>query len=214
MHLYFINIIGRRVVWIVGSSIIRWAGVYAKSRPGGASLGLQRKNVLVRWFGQAGMTWNQFDNRIQGLLKTNPIPNYIIIQLGSNDLTGIDLKAKGEHLKSVELIHNIECSILRLKTLVPSVHLIWSDILPRCYWHGAKSPAKVEKSRKRVNGAVRALFLRNGEMVLRHPSIRVQELGLYRRDGVHLSDKGNAIYLNNVQGGLESFISGCIKVFP
>jgi hypothetical protein len=67
------------------------------------------------------------------------------------------------------------------------IHLMCTlDMLQRLYWHGAKSTVKIEKARKRVNAAARSSFLREGGDYIRHPSISIRELSLYRKDGVHL----------------------------
>eukprot|EP00105_Crassostrea_gigas_P035828 XP_019919976.1 PREDICTED: uncharacterized protein LOC109617745 [Crassostrea gigas] len=41
-------------VWIVGSSIVRNAGIAALSRPGGQGLGLQTKGIDIWWQGYGG----------------------------------------------------------------------------------------------------------------------------------------------------------------
>ena len=143
------------------------------------------------------MRWDQLTDTIERKLKDSPPPNYLVIHLGSNDLTTIKLK---------DLMSNIECSVLRLKTLLPRTKLIWSDILQRCYWHGATSQVKIEKTRIRINSFARGLVLKEGGFTIRHQTITVKEIALYRNDGVHLSNVGNAIFLNDIQGGLESII--------
>ena len=75
----------------------------------------------------------------------------------------------------------------------------------------------VENSRRRVNTAAKAIFLNEIQkgFIIRHPNIRVTENVLYRYDGVHLSDAGNNLYLNNIQGGLELCFSNMnCKLFP
>jgi hypothetical protein len=86
----------------------------------------------------------------------------------------------------------------------------------RCYWHVAKGDGKIiEKIRKRVNCAVNNFIKNEGHYVIKHPNIRASETELYRFDGTHLSDIGNDIYLNNLQGALETFIrSPNTKSFP
>jgi hypothetical protein len=73
----------------------------------------------------------------------------------------------------------------------------------RRYWHKARA---VERFRNRVNLAVKNAVLKEGFCVIRHPNIKSTEINLYRHDGTHLSDTGNAVYLNNVQGAIEYFL--------
>jgi lysophospholipase L1-like esterase len=132
----------------------------------------------------------------------------LIIHLGSNDL-GI--------LKGKELIELIRLDVLRLRTLLPNVILVRSEILTRRYWRVANNQVAVENSRKRVNTAAKAIFLNEIQkgFIIRHPNIRVTENVLYRYDGVHLSDAGNNVYLNNIQGGLElCFLNVNCQLFP
>jgi hypothetical protein len=88
----------------------------------------------------------------------------------------------------------------------------------RRYRHVAKGDGKIiEKIRKRVNCAVNNFIKNEGHCVIKHPNIRASEIELYRFDGTHLSDIGNDIhvYLNNLQGALETFImSPNTKNFP
>ena len=43
---------------------------------------------------------------------------------------------------------------------------------------------------------------------------KATEITLYRTDGTHMSNIGNMVFLNNLQGGLESFLSSEKSVFP
>jgi len=138
-------------VWIIGSSFVHWPSAYAKGRPENLHLGLE--NTAITWIGRRGMPWQDFDRTIQERLKTKTPPNFVIVQLGSNDIMKV---------KSLELINNIQCSMLMLKALCPNTRIIWSDMLPRIYWHGAKKPARVDLARKRVNRAIKSFLLKYG----------------------------------------------------
>ncbi|CAC5417608.1 CDC40 [Mytilus coruscus] len=90
------------------------------------------------------MKWKDLDLSFEIEIKKWPAPNYIFIHLGASEF-GL--------MKSKELIENIKCSILRIKVLAPDIKIIWSDILPRPYWHGTLRPKLIEIVRKRVNCA-------------------------------------------------------------
>jgi lysophospholipase L1-like esterase len=83
----------------------------------------------------------------------------------------------------------------------------WSEILTRRYRHNANDGKAVELARKRVNLAAKNAVLKEGCCVIHHPNIRAKEWNLHIFDGTHLSDTGNEVYLNNIQGALEYFLS-------
>jgi len=189
----------------VGSSIVRWAGAHAQSGRGGSSLGLQHAGVCIKWYGRGGMRWSQLDGFLTTKLQHQPPPDVIVLQLGSNDLVSV---------KNKVLIDDITCSVLRLRALLPSVRIIWSNILPRLYWHGANHPKQVDKARKRVNSAAKALVLTEGGAVIGHPTLLVKDLELFRHDGVHLSNEGNSVYLGTMRGAMEGLLLRGGQVYP
>ncbi|CAG2241476.1 unnamed protein product [Mytilus edulis] len=186
----------------MGSSIPHWAGITAASRSGGKNLNLDRLGVQVKWITKSGMKWKDLDSSFESEIKKWPAPNYIFIHLGANDLVS---------MKSKELIENIKCSILRIKVFAPDIRIIWSDILPRPYWHGTLRPKLVEIARKRVNCAVRSFIKTEGQYISRYPAIKASEHNLFGHDGCHLSQVGIGIFLNNIQAAI---VLGVAKVFP
>ncbi|VDI64808.1 Hypothetical predicted protein [Mytilus galloprovincialis] len=195
-----------KTIWLIGSSIVYWANKEASSRPGGLHLGLQNTGAHMIWIGQRGMKWGDLNRVFEQRLLNRPLPSFLVIQLGSNDL-GI--------LTSEKLFSDIECDLLRLHALYPALKIKWSDILMRRYWHNANCGQAIEKARKRVNLRVKNLVLSIGGCAIRHSNIRAKESNLFRYDGTHLSKIGNDIYLNNLQGALEKFMtSGGPAVFP
>ena len=143
-------------------------------------------------FQKRGMLWSEFNPTVSKLIARFPPPAMIIIQLGSNDLGTC---------KSIDLIQNIERDILRLRLLLPSTRIIWSDILMRRYWHCAHNGTAIERAPKRKNSAVNKFVTNDGHCVIHHPNIRARERNLYRFDGTHVSDIGVDIYLNNIPVG-------------
>lgn len=78
--------------------------------------------------------------------------------------------------------------------------------IPRRDWIGRRDTRSVERKRKRVNRAGRrAVASVNGKAV-NHPDIEFSEKGLYRVDGVHMSDVGHAIITNTLPCAIEALI--------
>lgn len=151
------------------------------------------------------MKWADFDSKFEMETKQRPVPNYVLVHLGANDLVNVNTK---------ELIENIKSSFLRIKALTPSVDIIWSDMLPRLYWYGTLRPKVIEKARKRVNCAIRSFIKQEHQFTLRHPEITAKNFNLFRHDGTHLSPLGLGLYLNTIQGGLETFVLRKGSTFP
>ncbi|CAC5409732.1 unnamed protein product [Mytilus coruscus] len=114
--------LGSKAIWFVGSSIVYWAQINAKTRNGGPNIGLQSRGVDIRWFGKRGMLWNEFNAKVSHAVDKFSPPAMIVIQLGSNDLVKV---------KTLELIQNIERDILRLHLLLPNTRIVWSEMLLR-----------------------------------------------------------------------------------
>ncbi|KAJ8307959.1 hypothetical protein KUTeg_014489 [Tegillarca granosa] len=170
-------------IWIVGSSIVYWAQRRALSRPVGRNLGLEKYGVQIRWCGIRGMKWSQLLTRIQRDLRNFPCPQYLVIQLR----------------------WEMKLDILSLSKL-PNTTVVWSCILPRLFWYGARSQVAIDNVRKRTNREISSYILKLGGRVITQSDLSDKETGCYRFDGIHLSDIGNDIYLNALQGALESFL--------
>ena len=169
-------------------------------------LGLQTSGCRISWFGPRGVTWKQFTPAVGSYLDRHPSPGMILIQLGSNDLGST---------KGFEFVHDIECNLLRIRVMLPDARIVWSELLQRRYWHTAREDKSMEKARKRVNLAVKNIVLGVGGYGIKHNNIRAMDINLFRNDGTHLSDIGINVYLNTIQGALESFLtSNGSRIFP
>ena len=170
----------------MGSSIPYWAGEYA-SQHGGRNLGLP---ATVQWHAKRGMKWHDLDPCILHLLKSLPPPDVLVIHLGSNDMVS-------EELSSKILVQEIQCTFLRYRSLMPQTKLVWSHILPRLYWHGVplSRNKKIDKKRKKVNRKAAAIAAEVGGYSVSHPNISIHNYDLFRYDGTHLSNSGNASFI-------------------
>jgi hypothetical protein len=72
----------------------------------------------------------------------------------------------------------------------------------------------MEKAWYRVSNNVAIYFLKKGGRYIRYPDI-TRDCGFFRDDGIHLLDIGNNIFINTVQGRLETVLTEPnVHVFP
>jgi hypothetical protein len=109
-------------VWIVGSSIIKRAFVYARGTFEGSNLGLRRRDCSLWWQGKGGMAWGKLMPRVKYLLRFNQPPDFLVIHCGGNSIGAVKLR---------ELRCQINDSVSQLMALLSSTKLIWSQILLR-----------------------------------------------------------------------------------
>ena len=67
--------------------------------------------------------------------------------------------------------------------------------------------------RIRINSAIASFVLENGGHYIKYPDI-LHNSTFLKEDGVHLTDLGNDIFLNNLQGALEMFICSGSYTYP
>lgn len=197
-YMFQINFVGLRCsVWIVGSSIVRNAGIAALSRPGGQGLGLQKKGIDIWWQGYGGLRFVDLACKLRWLAQFENPPNFIVIHCGANDIGQV---------KTQKLLDRVRWDLRLLASVFPNTKLVWSFLLPRVAWRYSKNVRAMEQTRNRVNRAAAKEILGCGGRLLRHTQFLGKPKQLYSRDGVHLSGLGNDIYLNNLQGALEYFV--------
>ena len=183
-------------IWIVRSSIIKGTFLEAKQRPGGIHLTLQRLDVNILWQGRSGLTLDRLTNHIRTLLSLEDPPNYILFHIGGNDLG----------CKKLGYLHYLlERFLSWLSKTMPDSMLMWSQILPRLNWRYSNNLAVMDKCRRRLNSSNGAHINRNRGCYICYPDFKATKQFI-STDGVHLAKPGNAIFLNTIQGGLETFI--------
>ena len=167
-------------------------------------LNLQSKNISIRWFGQRGMTWEHVAPKIHGLVVQFGPPDVIMLHCGGNSIGTMSLRQLQRFMKQ---------TIYNLYQLLPNCRFIWSEILPRSYYRHMFSISSGEKSRKRINSAMSSFIIQRGGGYISYPDLRSCSTVLYR-DGVHLTDIGQVIFLNAIQGGLYTIIREDVPQFP
>ncbi|XP_050964015.1 uncharacterized protein LOC127164237 isoform X3 [Labeo rohita] len=175
-----------KVVLIVGHSYIKWAERRAEVawEP---NLGLH--NTSVQWIGKEGMRWSQL---LDVVLSTGVRPDVLVIHAGGNDL-GL--------LRSVDLLSSMKEDISAIQKITKAT-VIFSGITERCVWQWGEGP-KMNKARKFINSAMAKYMADTGGVFIDNKEITQKRGELFRQDGIHLSDKGNDIYLKNLASAIS-----------
>ncbi|XP_062585195.1 uncharacterized protein LOC134246866 [Saccostrea cucullata] len=193
-----------QTIWLVGSSIIKHAFLEAVLRPGGTNLTLERKHISLWWQGYSGLQLSKTKQKIRTLGKVGPVPNFILMHCGGNDLGNVSIRKIRVVAKQL---------VLFLRNHFRNSRIIWSFILPRPQWRYSANLKAMENARKRVNSGIAAIVLQSGGAIIRHSDIK-PDPALFLQDGVHLSSLGNNIFLNSLQGGLEAIVAHGQSCFP
>ncbi|XP_060092837.1 dual specificity protein phosphatase 12 isoform X1 [Heteronotia binoei] len=179
-------------VTVCGDSMIFWAAHWANRKPTGSQLGLHEL-ASVEWLGRQDLRW-------LGLLpllfkeRRGPPPHVLLIHLGGSDL-GL-VKGKGLAIQA-------KADLALIRSRWPGVEIVWSAILPRRDWSSVGDPKCLERARLKVNRELRKAMADGLGHFLPHPGIRANLPDLYSGGGVLLSDKGNDIFLEDLQHGLQ-----------
>ncbi|XP_077158249.1 uncharacterized protein LOC143819938 isoform X2 [Paroedura picta] len=181
----------RRTVFIVGHSIVYWAGRYAAESGWTEHLGLE--DAQCWWIGHRGMKWRALLSAISTAVHRWGSPSIVAIQLGENDLP---------ETPGCRLIHSISDDLLVLRHRLPKSVLLWSELLSRQVWRGASKASVVNRTKAKVNRSVAKVMQGLGGRVIRHPDIDWHLAALYRPDGVHLSDWGHDVWLHSIRWAL------------
>ena len=175
---------------IIGHSFVYWSARYASSSAWGNELGLGAR-LHITWRGVRGLKWIQL-GRLTAFGHSPP--DILVIHLGGNDLPG--LPGKG-------LILDILRDLTWLRQRYPTMRIVWSTIIPRLAWRGARNLDAVNTARRGVNREVcRGVCSGGLGSVVGHHRISAGDKGLFRENGVHLSKAGLDIFLEDIKGGL------------
>ncbi|XP_061183336.1 uncharacterized protein LOC133191607 [Saccostrea echinata] len=186
-----------KVIWIVGSSIIKWAFYYARKSLDGVDLGLRRRNYRIFWQGKGGMKWFDLIPKIKLLLRYESPPEILIIHCGGNDIGKIPLL----QLRSI-----MSSALEELKQLLPKTTLVWSNMLPRISWRFSSNSKAQNLATVRLNNFMNHLITVNGGFFIKYPEITWDSKEMFSSDGVHLSYFGNCFLLFNLQRTLQECV--------
>ena len=177
------NLQKNKKILIVGSSFIYWAH-QRSTMLNSSDLGL--KNVQITWHGIRGMKWCSLVETVNSLTDNNS-PDIMVIHLGSNDIS---------FCSSLPLIKKMKTDISLFTEKFGNTILIFSEVLSRRFW-GRIDGWEGEKKKIYINKEVGSFVEEKGGKVVGHNKIYWKNKSLFRGDGIHLSDKGNDILLED-----------------
>ncbi|XP_044142811.1 uncharacterized protein LOC122932460 [Bufo gargarizans] len=184
------------IVWILGHSFVFWAERRAAERNYSKESYMGSLFVSIFWLGFRGLKWYQIIPILKGELRSLPRPDVLIIHAGGNDLGRI---------RTLDLLDQMKCDLDHIKSLLPHVTLIFSEIIPRLIWKGEQL-GFMEKIRKRTNRSLEKYLPKLGGWSLRHTELEGFIVGLYRNDLVHLSEIGLDIFNSGLQDMIEKAV--------
>lgn len=171
-----------------------WGSERAAVRPAGRQLGFPREEVQVRWIGVRGLTWNRLLPELQYRMRWDRAPDVLVIHAGGNDLGTRSTR---------DILRDVKIDCLRLWASFPGIILVWSEMVARLAWRGARSVAGLNRARAKLNRAVSRFVARNGGLVVRHKELEEADPELLRSDGVHLNAIGLDLWTLGLQEGIE-----------
>lgn len=187
------SVLGRRCrILLLGHSFIYWAARFAARSSWGLNLGLGA-SAFLHWKGIRGMRWSQF---MDVAIKESHgwVPDILVVHLGGNDIA----TQPGKHL-----ILSILADFREWRDKFPHCNIIWSTIIPRFTWRAECDPERLNRARRSINREVCRAVRSSFGSVVGHPGICLNKPELFRSDGVHLSDLGLQLFLEDLQRGLQ-----------
>ncbi|KAJ7341298.1 hypothetical protein JRQ81_005231, partial [Phrynocephalus forsythii] len=187
----------RTKVLIVGHSFIYWAAKYAAWSSRGQHLGLGGAAIL-EWRGYRGMLWNQVVPTALKLAQERP-PDILLIHAGGNDLG---------HRPGKDLIKATIADLQQWYKRFPEVRMLWSTIVPRRAWGAGIDPQTINRARRGVNQEICKAVRQGRDSMIGHTGITHNRPELFRQGGVHLSDEGMQLLMDDLRRGLLAALKG------
>lgn len=159
-------------------------------------MGLQNADCWWQGYGGLGLKSLKYKLGTFNKIWDGPCPDYILIHCGLNDL--------GKYTV-FQCLRELDALMVDLKLYYPKARIVWSQLLPRKHWRFSDNIAAMEKARKRLNRYGAMAAIKSGGFYILHPELCAHPMNdeMYGVDGVHLSDLGNDIFLNQLRAGFD-----------
>ena len=117
----------------------------------------------------------------------------LVIHLGGNDLARHCGKA---------LILDVLRDLKWLRPTCTARSIIWSTIIPHMVWRDAQKFLPVNAVQRSVNREICRVFCSSLGSVIGHQRTQLDRPEFFWTDGVHISDDGLDVFLEDIKGNL------------
>ncbi|CAL8334369.1 unnamed protein product [Arctogadus glacialis] len=170
--------IQRTEMWIIWDSYVHHGEKRARETCG-PHLGLEAR---VSWFGWGGLRWKTLIPFFLQYLRGRTAPDVLLIHCGGSALG---------RLEGVEVVAAMKQDLQYLNRQFPAMQIVYSNINERRRWR-ADHLGKLNPTRKWVNSVMnKFVSVQLGRNSVEHPGIRFNCCGLYLKDTVHFTYRGN-----------------------
>ena len=187
----------KKVIWIIGSSLVVKASEHSRIRPLGSDLGLEQLGYRLMWVGMSGMKVFDVVPLVHTMINLFGLPSIIFIHVGGNDVGAVSCG---------NLLFDLKFMLYVVSNMLPSTQVVFSSILPRLSCRFSGNLRAIDVMRKRINRGVKSYLKKSGGFSVVYTDFEDKYPSLFNEDGVHLSFIGNDIFLHSIQSALEQFI--------
>ena len=194
-----------KAIWIIGTGEMK-DFIDKTISKGTLRQAFNMRDYSFVWHCARGLRLKDVLPAVKSLLKRGPVPAYIILHVGGNEL--------GE-LSDVDFVSYAKDMIHSIRSLVPNARLVWDQLLPRCT--GFKDSYTLNKFRREIDDEIAFLVLEMGGGYLRFPGIQLKCRHLYdeSKDGdLSLSRMGVQTMAKYFTGGVRSIILRDMRIVP
>lgn len=118
----------------------------------------------------------------------------LVIHAGGNDICSMRMD---------DLLMLMRTDLERIPGFFQNVILVWSEMVPRVVWQGARDGEAVDRARRNINARMARFVRLRGGVVVRHRDLEGDNRLLMEDDGVHLNGRGLDFFLAGLLRGIE-----------
>jgi len=151
--------------------------------------------VQVVWKGRGGLKVGELSRMLESQIGKYQAPDVLVIACGTNDLV---------QTSSMDIEMSLKDTVTEFKKHVPQCKVMFSNVLPRRKYKGARDSKAIDLKRKKINMKMDSFG--GYHNVVFHPQFTYKSTTLIkgRPDWVHLTSLGCSVFIQNLRKTLLS----------